>query len=87
MINLQSNKFSKSISYCDERGRSREPTPAFGHSIWYSCTRRIDHGHEANKTQVLSGEVHIFSIKCKTLRKLVIREAKSIDPRFSQGLL
>uniref|UniRef100_A0A673MP85 Uncharacterized protein n=1 Tax=Sinocyclocheilus rhinocerous TaxID=307959 RepID=A0A673MP85_9TELE len=51
-------------------------TPAFGHSIWYSCTRRIDHGHEANKTQVLSGEVHIFSIKCKTLRKLVIREAK-----------
>uniref|UniRef100_A0A673MLP9 Uncharacterized protein n=1 Tax=Sinocyclocheilus rhinocerous TaxID=307959 RepID=A0A673MLP9_9TELE len=48
--------------------------PTFAHSIWYSSTRRINHGHKAN--EVLSWEVHFFRIKCKTLRKLVIREAK-----------
>ncbi len=35
-------------------------TPTFAHSIWYSGTRRIDHGHKANEAQVLSGEVHLF---------------------------
>uniref|UniRef100_A0A669CSD8 Uncharacterized protein n=2 Tax=Oreochromis TaxID=8139 RepID=A0A669CSD8_ORENI len=49
-------------------------TPAFTHSIGHSSTRRVNHGHEANKAQVFSGEVHIISIKSKAFWELVIRQ-------------
>uniref|UniRef100_A0A3B4BXB2 Uncharacterized protein n=1 Tax=Pygocentrus nattereri TaxID=42514 RepID=A0A3B4BXB2_PYGNA len=54
-------------------------TPAFRDSIWYCSTRRVNHGHEANKAQVLSGEVYIFTVKSKSLRKLIIREIKMAE--------
>uniref|UniRef100_A0A3Q4MH64 Uncharacterized protein n=1 Tax=Neolamprologus brichardi TaxID=32507 RepID=A0A3Q4MH64_NEOBR len=56
------------LSYLDSS------TPAFTNSIGHSSTRRVNHGHEANKAQVLSGEVHIISIKSKAFWELVIRQ-------------
>uniref|UniRef100_A0A8C9REH8 Uncharacterized protein n=1 Tax=Scleropages formosus TaxID=113540 RepID=A0A8C9REH8_SCLFO len=49
-------------------------TPALGNSVRHCSTGRVNHGHEANKAQVLSGEVYIIKIKTESLRKLVIRE-------------
>uniref|UniRef100_A0A8C4EJZ6 Uncharacterized protein n=1 Tax=Dicentrarchus labrax TaxID=13489 RepID=A0A8C4EJZ6_DICLA len=51
-------------------------TPAFADSIGHSSTRRVNHGHEANEAQVLSGEVHLLSVKSKVLWELVIRQVK-----------
>uniref|UniRef100_A0A3Q1IZL6 Uncharacterized protein n=1 Tax=Anabas testudineus TaxID=64144 RepID=A0A3Q1IZL6_ANATE len=51
-------------------------TPAFADSIRHSGTRRVDHGHETNKAKVLSGEVHVISIKIITLWELVIRQVE-----------
>uniref|UniRef100_A0A669E8F1 Uncharacterized protein n=2 Tax=Oreochromis TaxID=8139 RepID=A0A669E8F1_ORENI len=49
-------------------------TPAFTNSIRHSSTRRVNHGHESDEAQVLSGEVHFISIKSKSLWELVIRQ-------------
>ncbi|KAL7845920.1 hypothetical protein AOLI_G00241120 [Acnodon oligacanthus] len=54
-------------------------TPALAHCIRYGSTRRVNHCHESNKAQVLSGKVQLFSIKCKALWELVIREAKMAE--------
>uniref|UniRef100_A0A3Q0QVL0 Uncharacterized protein n=1 Tax=Amphilophus citrinellus TaxID=61819 RepID=A0A3Q0QVL0_AMPCI len=51
-------------------------TPAFTHSIGHSSTRRVDHSHEADEAQVLSGEVHLISVKSKALWELVIRQVE-----------
>uniref|UniRef100_A0A3Q4MBV4 Uncharacterized protein n=1 Tax=Neolamprologus brichardi TaxID=32507 RepID=A0A3Q4MBV4_NEOBR len=58
----------RDLSYLDSS------TPAFTNSIRHSSTRRVDHGHESDEAQVLSGEVHFISIKSKSLWELVIRE-------------
>uniref|UniRef100_A0A8B9JHA2 Uncharacterized protein n=1 Tax=Astyanax mexicanus TaxID=7994 RepID=A0A8B9JHA2_ASTMX len=58
----------------DARMNAASITSAFGYSIWYSSTRRINHRHQANEAQVLSGEVHIFCIECKAFWELVIWE-------------
>uniref|UniRef100_A0A3Q3CCG9 Uncharacterized protein n=1 Tax=Haplochromis burtoni TaxID=8153 RepID=A0A3Q3CCG9_HAPBU len=58
----------KKLSYLDSS------TPAFTNSIGHSSTRRVNHGHEASKAQVLSGEVHIISVKSKAFFELVIRQ-------------
>uniref|UniRef100_A0A671RID4 Uncharacterized protein n=1 Tax=Sinocyclocheilus anshuiensis TaxID=1608454 RepID=A0A671RID4_9TELE len=50
--------------------------PTFAHGIWYSSTRRIDHGHKANEAQVLSGKVHLICIKLEVLRELLIRKVE-----------
>uniref|UniRef100_A0A3P9CMG5 Uncharacterized protein n=1 Tax=Maylandia zebra TaxID=106582 RepID=A0A3P9CMG5_9CICH len=58
-------------------GETKPPlmnTPAFTNSIGHSSTRRVNHGHEASKAQVLSGEVHIISVKSKAFFELVIRQ-------------
>uniref|UniRef100_A0A4W4FZY1 Uncharacterized protein n=1 Tax=Electrophorus electricus TaxID=8005 RepID=A0A4W4FZY1_ELEEL len=55
-------------------------TPALGYCIWYSSTRRINHGHESNKAQVVNGEVQHLSVKCKALRELQMVE---VEPRVS----
>uniref|UniRef100_A0A8C4EKQ7 Uncharacterized protein n=1 Tax=Dicentrarchus labrax TaxID=13489 RepID=A0A8C4EKQ7_DICLA len=54
-------------------------TPAFAHSIGHSSTRRVNHGHEANEAKVLSGEVHLLSVKSKALWELVIRQVKMAE--------
>uniref|UniRef100_A0A3P8R070 Uncharacterized protein n=1 Tax=Astatotilapia calliptera TaxID=8154 RepID=A0A3P8R070_ASTCA len=59
---------SKKLSYLDSS------TPAFTNSIRHSSTRRVNHGHESDEAQVLSGEVHFISIKSKSLWELVIRQ-------------
>uniref|UniRef100_A0A8C2HE18 Uncharacterized protein n=1 Tax=Cyprinus carpio TaxID=7962 RepID=A0A8C2HE18_CYPCA len=51
-------------------------TPTFAHGIWYSGTRRIDHGHKANEAQVLSGKVHLLCIKLEVLRELFVRKVE-----------
>uniref|UniRef100_A0A4W4F2Y6 Uncharacterized protein n=1 Tax=Electrophorus electricus TaxID=8005 RepID=A0A4W4F2Y6_ELEEL len=54
-------------------------TPALSNGIWHSCPRRINHRHEANKAQVLSGKVHLLNIKSKALWELVIREVEMAE--------
>lgn len=54
-------------------------TPAFADSIGHSSTRRVDHGHEANEAQFLSGEVHLLSVKSKALWELVIRQVEMAE--------
>uniref|UniRef100_A0A3B4BU77 Uncharacterized protein n=1 Tax=Pygocentrus nattereri TaxID=42514 RepID=A0A3B4BU77_PYGNA len=49
-------------------------TSTLGYCIWYSSTRRINHGHETNKAQVFSRKVNLLSVKCKALRELIIRK-------------
>ncbi|KAG9271126.1 hypothetical protein AMEX_G14006, partial [Astyanax mexicanus] len=49
-------------------------TPAFAYSIWYRSAGRINHRHETNKAQVLSGEVHIICVKLEALWKLFLRK-------------
>uniref|UniRef100_A0A3P9PW66 Uncharacterized protein n=1 Tax=Poecilia reticulata TaxID=8081 RepID=A0A3P9PW66_POERE len=49
-------------------------TPAFAHSVWHSGTWWVNHGHEADEAQVLSREVHFFSIKSKAIWELVVRQ-------------
>uniref|UniRef100_A0A3P9JTC3 Uncharacterized protein n=1 Tax=Oryzias latipes TaxID=8090 RepID=A0A3P9JTC3_ORYLA len=46
--------------------------PAFAHSVGHSGTRRVNHGHEANKAQILRGEVHLVCVKSKTHGKLIV---------------
>lgn len=46
--------------------------PAFADGIGHSRTRRVDHGHEANEAEVLSGEVHLVGVKSKAIWELVI---------------
>uniref|UniRef100_A0A3Q0QYF4 Uncharacterized protein n=1 Tax=Amphilophus citrinellus TaxID=61819 RepID=A0A3Q0QYF4_AMPCI len=62
--------FSALVPYLDSC------TPAFTNSVGHSCTRRVDHSHEADEAQVLSGEVHIVSVKSKALWELVIRQVE-----------
>uniref|UniRef100_A0A4W6F1E6 Uncharacterized protein n=1 Tax=Lates calcarifer TaxID=8187 RepID=A0A4W6F1E6_LATCA len=50
--------------------------PAFADSIGHSSTRRVNHGHEANEAQLLSGEVHFISVKSKALWELVVRQVE-----------
>uniref|UniRef100_A0A4W6F2K3 Uncharacterized protein n=1 Tax=Lates calcarifer TaxID=8187 RepID=A0A4W6F2K3_LATCA len=51
--------------------------PAFADSIGHSSTRRVNHGHEANEAQLLSGEVHLLSVKSKALWELVVSVTKT----------
>ena len=41
--------------------------PAFSHSVGHGSAGRVDHGHEADEAQVLSGEVHFFGVESKAL--------------------
>jgi hypothetical protein len=54
-------------------------TPALAHSVRHSSTGRVNHGHEANEAQILSGKVHIFTVKVKAFWKLVIRELEMAE--------
>uniref|UniRef100_A0A3Q2W2V6 Uncharacterized protein n=1 Tax=Haplochromis burtoni TaxID=8153 RepID=A0A3Q2W2V6_HAPBU len=70
----------RDLSYLDSS------TPAFTNSIRHSSTRRVNHGHESDEAQVLSGEVHFISIKSKSLWELVIRQVTvmvEVEPRVS----
>uniref|UniRef100_A0A3P8T804 Uncharacterized protein n=1 Tax=Amphiprion percula TaxID=161767 RepID=A0A3P8T804_AMPPE len=51
-------------------------TPAFAHSIGHSSTRRVNHGHEADETKVLSGEVHLIGVESKALWELIVRQVE-----------
>ena len=53
--------------------------PTFADSIGHSSTRRVDHGHEANEAQVLSGEVHLVSVKSKALWELVVGQVEMAE--------
>uniref|UniRef100_A0AAR2J9I1 Uncharacterized protein n=1 Tax=Pygocentrus nattereri TaxID=42514 RepID=A0AAR2J9I1_PYGNA len=55
-------------------------TSALAHCIRYGSTRRVNHCHESNKAQVLSGKVQLFSIKCKALWELQMVE---VEPSVS----
>uniref|UniRef100_A0AAY4A516 Uncharacterized protein n=1 Tax=Denticeps clupeoides TaxID=299321 RepID=A0AAY4A516_9TELE len=47
---------------------------ALAHGIWHGGTWWVNHGHEANKAELLGGEIDFFSVKLKTIRELVIRQ-------------
>lgn len=47
-------------------------TPALSNSIGHGGTRRVNHGHEADETEVLSGEVHLLCVEGKILWELLI---------------
>uniref|UniRef100_A0AAY4A5M9 Uncharacterized protein n=1 Tax=Denticeps clupeoides TaxID=299321 RepID=A0AAY4A5M9_9TELE len=47
-------------------------TPALAHSIWHSSTRWVNHGHEADKAEVLRGEVDVIRVKLEVFRELFI---------------
>uniref|UniRef100_A0A3B4VNP8 Uncharacterized protein n=1 Tax=Seriola dumerili TaxID=41447 RepID=A0A3B4VNP8_SERDU len=53
--------------------------PAFADSIGHGGTRGVNHGHEANEAQVLSGEVHLVSVKSKALWELVIGQVEMTE--------
>ena len=53
--------------------------PAFADGVGHSSTRRVDHGHEADEAQVLSGEVHLLRVESKVLRELVVRQAEMAE--------
>lgn len=53
--------------------------PAFAHSVGHGSTRRVDHGHEANEAQVLSGEVHLLGVKSKAFWELVVRQVEMAE--------
>ena len=40
---------------------------------------RVNHGYEANEAQILSGEVHLITVKVKTLRELLIRQIEMAE--------
>merc|ERR1739838_1269099 len=51
-------------------------TPAFAHGVGHGGAGRINHRHEADEAQVLSGEVDVISVKLKAIGKLVVREVE-----------
>uniref|UniRef100_A0A3P8UGS4 Uncharacterized protein n=1 Tax=Cynoglossus semilaevis TaxID=244447 RepID=A0A3P8UGS4_CYNSE len=53
--------------------------PAFSDSIRHSSTRRVNHGYEADETQVVGGEVHFISVKGKAFWELVIRQTEMAE--------
>ena len=83
LVTFAAYAFQRRPSSCDStKGKGLyfdSSTPALAHCIRYGSTRRVNHCHESNKAQVLSGKIQLFSIKCKALRELVIREAKMAE--------
>uniref|UniRef100_A0A671YXN5 Uncharacterized protein n=1 Tax=Sparus aurata TaxID=8175 RepID=A0A671YXN5_SPAAU len=53
--------------------------PAFADSVGHGSTRRVDHGHEADEAQVLSGEVHLLSVESKAFWELVIGQVEMAE--------
>lgn len=49
---------------------------AFTDGVGYGGTRRVDHGHEADEAQVLSGEVHLVCVESKVFWELVVRHVE-----------
>lgn len=45
---------------------------ALAHGIRDGCPRRVDHGHEAHKAEVVRGEVHIITVEGKALGELLL---------------
>uniref|UniRef100_A0A3P8UEC3 Uncharacterized protein n=1 Tax=Cynoglossus semilaevis TaxID=244447 RepID=A0A3P8UEC3_CYNSE len=68
-------------SYIKEREltMSVPSAPAFSDSIRHSSTRRVNHGHEADETQVVGGEVHFISVKGKAFWELVVRQTEMAE--------
>ena len=54
-------------------------TPAFADGVRHGSTRRVDHGHEADEAQVLSGEVHLISVESKAFWELVIGQVEMAE--------
>lgn len=50
--------------------------PALADCIRHGSTRRVNHGHETDKAELLGGEVHLFCIKGKALWELVVGQVE-----------
>ncbi len=53
---------------------------AFSYSIWHCGSRRIDHGDQAQETELVDREIHIITVKLKPPRKLWGREEQVAEP-------
>lgn len=58
---------------------------AFTHSIRHSGTRRINHGDEAQKAELLGGEVRVIAVELKSSRKLRGREIQVAESWKGRG--
>lgn len=47
-------------------------TSAFANSIRHSSTRWVNHGYQANETEILHWEVHFICVKLETFRELFV---------------
>lgn len=45
---------------------------ALAHGVGHGGARRVDHGHEADETQLLRGEVHLLRVEGEALGELVV---------------
>lgn len=49
-------------------------TSALAHSVGDSRPRRVDHGDEPNKAEIVNGEIHIVGVELEAFGELLIGE-------------